>query len=45
MLMELNKKKRILLEDEELGWLQIWTAASLVNVKFNKAINIIFFSR
>ena len=31
-------KKRVLLKDEASDWLQIWTAASLVNVKINKAI-------
>ena len=36
-LMEIKEKKRVLLEDEALDWLQIWTAASLLDVKGNKA--------
>ena len=33
-----EKKKRVLLVDEESDWLQIWTAASFLDVKGNKAI-------
>ena len=36
--MEIKKKKRIILIDEALDWLQIWTAASSLDVKGNKAI-------
>ena len=36
-LMEILKKKRVFLEDEVLNWLHIWTAASLLDVKCNKA--------
>ena len=36
-LMEL-KKKHVLLEDEASDWLQIWTAASSLDVKSNKEI-------
>ena len=32
MLMEIMKKKHVLLEDEGLNWLQIWTTASSLNV-------------
>ena len=39
-LMEIKKKKGILLEDEASDWLQIWTTAS--DVKGNKAIKQIF---
>ena len=35
-------KKCILLQDEVLDWLQIWTAASLLNVNGNKAIKKMF---
>ena len=31
-------KKRVLLEDEVSDWLQIWTAASSLHIKGNKAI-------
>ena len=41
MLME--KKKRILLEDEVSDWFNIWTAASSLDVKGNKAIKKNFF--
>ena len=34
----LIEKKRILLEDEVSDWLQIWTTASPLDVKGNKAI-------
>ena len=37
------EKKRILLEDEVLYWLQIWQAASSLNVKRNKATKKDFF--
>ena len=43
--MEINKKKRVLLEDEGLNCLQIWTTVSLLNIKKdNKAIkkNFVF---
>ena len=36
--METKKKKHVLLIDEALDWLQIWMAASLLNVKGNKGI-------
>ena len=36
--MEMNKKKLVLLEDEGLKCLQIWTTVSLLNIKDNKAI-------
>ena len=40
---ERKKKKCVLLEDEmSEDWLQIWTAASLLEVKGNKAIKRIF---
>ena len=32
MLMEIKKKKHVLLEDEGLDWLQIWTTASSLDV-------------
>ena len=35
--MEIKKKKCVLLEDEALDWLQIWTVASSLDVKGNKA--------
>ena len=35
--MEIRKKKRIIRKDEASDWLQIWTAASLLDVK-DKAI-------
>ena len=35
--MEMNEKKHVLLEDEMSDWLQIWMAASLLEVKNNKA--------
>ena len=38
MLMEIKKKKHVLRVDEESDWLQIWTAASSLNIKGNKAI-------
>ena len=38
MLMEIKKKKRILLEHEASDWLQIWTAAPSLDVKGNRAI-------
>ena len=42
--MERKKKKCVLLEDEmSEDWLQIWTAASLLEVKGNKAIKSCFF--
>ena len=37
-LMELEKKNCVLLEKVVSDWLQIWTAASSVDVKGNKAI-------
>ena len=37
-LMETKKKKHVLLIDEALDWLQIWMAASLLDVKGNKGI-------
>ena len=33
-----KEKKRVLLHDEAPDWLQIWTAASSLDVKGNKAI-------
>ena len=36
MLMEIKKKKRVLLEDEASDWLQIWTAASSFDGKGKK---------
>ena len=33
-----NEKKRVLLQDGASDWLQIWTAASSLDVKCNKAI-------
>ena len=45
MLVEINKKKHVLLEDEVSDWVQIRTAASLLEVKGNKAIKrVLFFS-
>ena len=43
-LIEIKKKKRVLLEDEESDWLQNRMAASLLDVKENKAIkkNFVF---
>ena len=41
-LMQTEKKKRVLLIDEESDWLQIWTTASSLDVKGNKAIKTIF---
>ena len=42
--MERKKKKCVLLKDEmSEDWLQIWTAASLLEVKGNKAIKRFFF--
>ena len=32
----MEKKKRVLLEDEVLDWLNIWTEASSLDVKGNK---------
>ena len=43
-LMEIKKKKRVLLMDEASNWLQIWTAAPSLDVKGNKAIKNEFFS-
>ena len=40
-LMEIKKKKRVLLVDGESEWLQIWMAASSLNVKGNKG-NLFF---
>ena len=37
-LMEKKKKKHVLLIDGASDWLQIWTAASSLDVKGNKAI-------
>ena len=37
MLMIIKKKKCILLEDEALDWLQIWTTASSLDVKGKRA--------
>ena len=31
-LMEIQKKKHVLLEDKALDWLQIWTAASSLDL-------------
>ena len=36
--MGIKKKKYVLLENEVSDWLQIWTAASSLDVKGNKAI-------
>ena len=44
MLIEIKKKKCILLESEASDWLQIWTKASSLNIKGKKAI-IFFFSQ
>ena len=33
MIMEIKKKKHVLLEDEASDWLQIWMVASLLDVK------------
>ena len=41
-LMEIMKKKRVLLEDEASDWLQIWMAASSLILKNNKALKKIF---
>ena len=40
-LMEIKKKKRVLLEDESLDWLQIWMTASSLDVKSKKGISFI----
>ena len=40
-LMEIKKKKRVLLKDEASDWLQIWTTASLLDVKGKNAIKMI----
>ena len=37
-LLEMNKKKRVLLKDEASDWLQIWMAASSLDVKDKKVI-------
>ena len=42
MLMELEKMKRVLLEDETLDWLQSSTVASSLDVKGKTAIKNIF---
>ena len=36
--LEIKKKEHVLLIEGELDWLQIWIAASLLNVNGNKAI-------
>ena len=36
--MKIKKKKHVLLVDEASDWLQIWTVASSLDVKGNKAI-------
>ena len=36
--MEIKKMKSVLLVDGALDWLQIWTAATLLDIKGNKAI-------
>ena len=38
MLMEMKKKKSILLVDGASDWLQIWMAASSLDIKGNKTI-------
>ena len=40
--MEIKKKKHVLHEDEESDWLQIWTAASSLDITGNKARKKIF---
>ena len=43
--MEIEKMKSVLLVDRASNWLQIWTAASSLDVKGNKAIKTnLFFS-
>ena len=37
-LMEIKKKKHVLLVDGALDWLRIWTATSSLDVKGNKGI-------
>ena len=44
MLMEIKKKKSVLVEDKESDWLQVWSTASSLDVKGKKAIKKIFFS-
>ena len=41
-LLEVKKKKRVLLEDEVSDLLQIWTMVSSFNVKANKAMKLNF---
>ena len=41
--MEIKKKKIVLLVDGVSDWLQIWTAASSLDMKGNKAIKKTFF--
>ena len=41
-LLEIKKKKHVLLKDEASDWLQLWTKASSLDVKDKKGI--IFFS-
>ena len=43
ILMEIKKKKHVLLEDEASDWHQIWMAASLLDVKGNKEIKKLIF--
>ena len=38
MLMEIKKRKCVFLEDKATGWLGIWTAASLLDVKGRKEL-------
>ena len=42
--LEIKKKKRVLLEDDGTEWLQIWTAASSVNVKKSNKKNFVYLS-
>ena len=43
MLMEIKKKKYVLLEDEASNWLHIWTETPSLDFIGNKAIKKIFF--
>ena len=44
MLMEIKKKKYVLLEDEASNWLHIWTETPSLDFIGNKAIKKNFFS-
>ena len=41
-LMEIKKKKRVLLKDKASDWLQVWMATSSLDVKGSKAIKSVF---